>query len=142
MKSFGDMILGLKALLGADKKRAAAILLAAFGILLILFSLGGAEDDAAADTGMISREELEDSVCELLSDIDGVGRCRVALSLASGERLEYKNGSLVCKEPARVSGAVVVCEGADDPSVVREINDALSALFDIGTNRISVQKMK
>lgn len=142
MKSFGDMILGLKAFLGADKKRAAAILLAAFGILLILFSLGGAEDGAAADTGMISREVLEDSVCELLSDIDGVGRCRVALSLASGERLEYKNGSLVYKEPARVSGAVVVCEGADDPSVVREINDALSALFDIGTNRISVQKMK
>ena len=142
MKSFGDMILGLKAFLGADKKRVAAILLAAFGIILILFSLGGAEDGAAADTGMISREVLEDSVCELLSDIDGVGRCRVALSLASGERLEYKNGSLVYKEPARVSGVVVVCEGADDPSVVREINDALSALFDIGTNRISVQKMK
>lgn len=141
MKSFADTLLKAKEFIRADKKRTLAIVFAALGILLILFSLGG-EADGDMDAEVLSDDELEKSVCELLSAIEGVGRCKVALSLASGERLEYKNGNLVHKEPAHVSGAVVVCEGADDPKIVREINDTLSALFDIGTNRISVQKMK
>jgi stage III sporulation protein AG len=142
MKISEDTVLKLKNFFTADKKRSLAVLAAAVGIILILLSFTGKGTDGVSDTDVLSAVELEESLCELLSSIEGVRRCRVAITLASGERLEYKNGSVVYGEPARVSGAVVVCEGADDPKVVREINDAVSALFDIGTNRISVQKMK
>ncbi len=38
----------------------------------------------------------------------------------------------------RVRGVAVVCSGGDDPIVRSEIKELLSALFDIGSNRISI----
>lgn len=38
----------------------------------------------------------------------------------------------------RVRGVAVVCTGGDDPTVKSEIKALLSALFDIGSNRISI----
>lgn len=126
----------------SDKKRALAILAAIGGILLVFLSLGSGENNGDESAVGFSEYELEENVSEFLSSIDGVGKCEVKISFSSGERLEYKNGSLVYREPARVSGVSVVCEGGDDSSVVSSVVDALSALFDIGMNRISVQKMK
>ena len=137
-----DLMGKLKALFSADKKRALAIVAAVCGILLILLSFGNNKNNSEINEVGYSEAELEESVAELLSSIDGVGRCKVKISFSSGERLEYKNGNLVYKEPARVSGVSVVCEGGGNSSVVRAISDTVSSLFDIGTNRISVQKMK
>jgi hypothetical protein len=127
--------------ISADKKRAAAMFFALFGIALILFSFGGGEGDAP-DPHTFDTEELEKSVAELLSSMDGVGRCVVKISFSSGERREYKSGNLVYSEPAKVSGVSVVCEGGANASAVASVKDAISALFGIGANRISVRKMK
>ena len=37
---------------------------------------------------------------------------------------------------------IVVCDGGDDPTVAKQITDAVSAALGIGANRISVLKMK
>lgn len=40
----------------------------------------------------------------------------------------------------RVRGVAVVCSGGDDPVVKSEIKELVSALFDIGANRISIAR--
>lgn len=40
----------------------------------------------------------------------------------------------------KVRGVAVVCTGGDDPIVQSEIKSLLSALFDIGSNRISIAR--
>jgi stage III sporulation protein AG len=39
-------------------------------------------------------------------------------------------------------GAVIVCEGGDDPMVKYAVADAVSKVTGLGTNRIAVLKMK
>ena len=41
-----------------------------------------------------------------------------------------------------VEGVVVLADGADSPSVVTEINEAVQALFDISPHKIKVLKRK
>ena len=135
------IVLRIRKFLAEDKRRAAAIILAVFGLALILLSFGGAEDESSREE-RFDAEELEESIAELLSSMEGVGRCRVKISFASGELREYKSGNLVYSEPAKVSGVSVVCDGGGDSAVISAVSDALSALFGIGINRISVQKMK
>lgn len=129
------------AFFAADKKRAVAIVAAVIGIMLILLSSVGSAERGASESDY-GAEALESEVEEMLSSIRGVGKCRVKISFVTGERLEYKSGEIVCREPPRVLGVSVVCEGGDTAEVRRAVYDAIEALFDIGSNRISVQKLK
>ena len=52
------------------------------------------------------------------------------------------DGILLKTNAPKVKGVIVVCDGGDDPSVVKQITDAVSAALGIGANRISVMKMK
>lgn len=111
-------------------------------------------------------EMLED----ILSQIKGAGKVEVLLTCSAGERIVYhvneKSAStedsqskdletaLVTdgnrKEEALVSqvlppeylGAVVVCQGAGDPSVRLAISEAVSKATGLGADRISVLIMK
>ena len=106
----------------------------------------------------------------ILSQIKGAGRVEVLLTCAAGERTVFQTDGrssssesggteeyetvLISNdsrtEEALVSqilapeylGAVVVCQGADDPSVSLAVTEAVSKATGLGTNRISVLKMK
>lgn len=115
----------------------------------------------------VSVEERLESV---LSKIVGAGKVEVMLTVGIGEETIYQvdentsdSGSantvekntvtvtdaqrnqtgLVCQvNPPVYLGAIVVCEGAGDPSVQYAIVDAVSKITGLGANRISVLKMK
>lgn len=115
-------------------------------------------------------ENLEFTLSELLSKVKGAGKVEVLLTLNTGEEQlfqtnETNHGSqdttnkqtdtviitnsnhnqtgLVRKTLAPIyRGAVVICEGADNPSVQLAIVDAVSNATGLSTNRISVLKMK
>ena len=115
-------------------------------------------------------ERMEARLCALLSRVDGAGQVEVMLTLQSGARTEYQTDTSVTTEEGRSSeerktvilsegsaydkaavsaveyprfqGALIVCEGADSAAVKLNLIAAVSALTGLGSDRITVVKMK
>lgn len=115
-------------------------------------------------------EEMEARLGILLSRIDGAGQVEVMLTLQSGARTEYQTDTSITTEEGRSSeerktvilsegsaydkaavsaveyprfqGALIVCEGADSAAVKLNLIAAVSALTGLGSDRITVVKMK
>lgn len=113
---------------------------------------------------------VTDELSQILSQIEGVGDTRVILSTSRGEETIYQTDLNQTTEdnsnrsdidtvvitnsdrgqqglvrqiiPASYMGAIVVCEGADDPKVRLSVVDAIAKFTGLGTNKISVLKMK
>jgi hypothetical protein len=103
---------------------------------------------------------------QLLSSMDGVGRVELMLTTSGSEEIFYQTDTRVSgdtreettvfsstqstqKTPvvtktksAPYLGAVVVCDGADSAAVRLRIMQAVSALTGLGSDKISVIKMK
>jgi hypothetical protein len=129
----------------ADKKRIAAFIMLICGIVVILLAadLGQNEENYAAPGDLGGYEEsLGRELEELCSSIEGAGRCYVKVTFERGESYEYKGSTVIGSEPPRVLGVCVICEGGDSSSVRAAISESMCALFDIGSNRVAVLKMK
>ena len=98
----------------------------ALGLVLMMLPSGSGRTDRAqsADalesTG-VSLETEGEKLSSLLTQMQGVGRAEVLLSQ---------------------SGAVVVCDGADTASVRLYVTNAVMSYTGLGSDRISVIKMK
>ena len=150
---------------------------AAIGIIMIVIILisdisGGDDDPEKRPTDKISFESAdiyaagtEERLCIMLSEIEGVGKAKVMLTITSTEEYVYaetqKTGSSQSENsyviidngsqkeallkkinnPA-VSGVLVVCEGGDDPKVCEKVYIAVSTELNIPTNKIYVAEMK
>lgn len=144
----------------------------AIGILLMCIPVSKSIPEAGADNVDSQKEEYSktDELAQILAQIEGVGDTKVMLSVSLGEETIYQtdtnenieeNSSKVDKEtviisdsgrgekglirqviPATYMGAIVVCKGADDPKVRLSVVDAVAKFTGLGTNKISVLKMK
>lgn len=113
---------------------------------------------------------LEKRLAQMLSQIDGAGKVEVMLSVGTGEETVYQydedtsitdassvvkrevvtvtdaqrnqNGLIRQINPPEYLGAIVVCEGAENPVIQLAIVDAVSKITGLGANRITVLKMK
>ena len=113
---------------------------------------------------------VSQQLAAILSQIEGAGKVEVFLTEAAGEETVYQvdentsiseNANSLRKDtvtvtdagrnqtglvrqinPPRYLGAVVVCQGADSPAVRLAITEAVSKVTGLGTDRISVLKMK
>lgn len=116
--------------------------------------------------GQFSREALEEKMEHALSQVDGAGEVHVILTLKEGPRqVLAQEGSATettretapvlaargsgVQEPVTVQevgpsylGALVVAQGAGDPSVKLALTKAVSALTGLGADKISVCKGK
>ncbi len=116
----------------------------------------------APDTGQ--------QLAEILSGIEGAGKVRVLLTHSAGEEVLYQTdedistsegASTIHRDtvtisdgsraqqglirqvlPPQYQGAIVLCQGADRPAVRLAIVEAVANATGLGTNRISVIKMK
>lgn len=121
-------------------------------------------NDSKAETS------LEEKISTVLSQVTGAGQVRVVLTVAKGEEIVYQTNDNISSTnesnnanndtvtitdaqrnqeglirqviPEVYQGAVIVCQGADNPSVRLAIVDAVSKLTGLGANCISVLKMK
>lgn len=126
-----------------EKKKIALILiLIALGLLLV--ALSSVDNTDAADTDGLSeyKEELEGRLEKLCSQVDGVGKCTVMVTFSRGEENTYKGNQLTESRPPEVLGVTVVCDGGDSTAVRARLTQMLSALFDIGSNRIAILPSK
>lgn len=113
---------------------------------------------------------VEDQLSQILSYVQGAGKVQVMLSIASGEETLYQTddnhstdadhasvksdtvtitgsdrseiGLIRQINPPVYSGAIVVCQGADNPSVRFAVVEAVSKITGLGSDKISVLKMK
>lgn len=151
------------------KYRYVAIILVV-GLALMLIPFGS--KTAVQTKPIILSEEEPDVTAELtkiLCQIKGAGKVSVMLSVKTGKTTVYQNdedisggesGSIrqdtvIITDENRVQsglvqhivapeyrGAIIVCEGADKPEVRLHIIEAVSSITGLGTDKITVLKMK
>ena len=148
------------------------IIAGVIGIILILLSevsFNNKKEPEITKADFISYvENLDEKLTEIISSIDGVGTCKVMITLknttesvygenkeissndsSSSENNEYViyngvNGDtpILLKENFPViEGVAIVCSGGDNVAVKEQIIKCVSALFNISSNRISVSKI-
>lgn len=135
--------ISVKEYVARNKKGVFIAFLFILGAIMLLLSSRTAEpaDNGGSQTLAEYKARLEEELADICSSVDGVGRCRVTVSFERGEEREYKGSTLIGSRPPKVLGVSVVCIGADSDAVRAEIIGMMSALFDIGTNRIAVLKL-
>lgn len=114
-------------------------------------------------------QQLENKLMSLITSIEGVGECHVMITLETTTEsvyatdVEMKNDDnsinqkdeyvfydsekgetpvLIKEYLPKVQGVMVVCTGGDNIAVKEKIIQAVTSLFNIPTNRVSVSKIK
>lgn len=150
------------------KKNKYVFLVLVIGLILMLLPVGDHKKESPVIQGHTMQNEepsLEFKLSEILSRISGAGRVEVLLTYRSGEETVYQEdsrnsaddnsqdtviitdaersqaGLIKQTNPAVCLGALIVCQGADDPLVKLSIVDAVSKTTGLGANQISVVKM-
>ena len=85
--------------------------------------------------GTREQTHLEQRIGEVLSSMAGAGRVDVVINMSAGEAADALRPSGVASAPL---GAVAVAQGADDPLVKLELQEALCALLGLPTCAVSV----
>lgn len=142
------------------------------GLILVSIPRGGKEEtvrqERPAQSVAFSLEETENRLAETLSRIRGAGEVTVMLTIRDSPRQvlaqDTQQGELSggvrsetvvlargsgSQETVTVQelypgfqGALLVCEGGDDPQVRLKLTQAVSALTGLGSDKISICKGK
>lgn len=142
------------------------------GLLLLLLPLGGEEGETPAETESpqwaFDLAETEARLSQALSKIHGAGEVTVVLTVANGPRQvlaedvdrdaadgQEKTQTVVLSRGSgsqetvtvqeiypRYQGALLVCQGGDDPEVRLQLTQAVSALTGLGADKISISQGK
>lgn len=153
-------------------KNRAVALVVLLGVLLMLLPTGKTESKKPQQQAAVAqpRESLETRLEQILSQVSGAGNVRVLLTQERGETSVYQldlqevtdgdrreirqdtvtvtgsdrqqEGLLTRVEAPRYRGAVVVCQGGDNPTVRLSVVEAVSGATGLPSNRITVLKMK
>ena len=138
------------------------------GIILML--IPGKTQTVATPTspdGTSGQPGIEERLEEILSQIDGAGEVSVFVSIEEGELTVYQQDEDINADgsgrfdtviitdgdrteyglvqqvlPPKYQGVIVVCQGAMKASVRLSIVEAVAKVTGLGTDRISVLKMK
>lgn len=153
-------------------KNRAVALVVLVGVLLMLLPTGKTEAQQPQQQETVSepRENLETRLEQILSQVSGAGNVRVLLTQERGETSVYQldrqevtdgdrreirqdtitvtgsdrqqEGLLTQVEAPQYRGAVIVCQGGDNPTVRLSVVEAVSGATGLPSNRITVLKMK
>ncbi len=135
-------------------------------LVLLLWPSGSQSDGSALPTADEYREMVEAQTTELIRSLTGLKGVAVQITLESGYEYTFASDKYVTEntagttttrdtkteifasgdgsavitkqKPPAVAGVAVVCKGADAEQRLKIIS-LLTALYDIGSNRISVQ---
>ncbi len=154
------------------KKNKYVLLILTIGLILLLLPpfKNSVEENKVITENSANILSVEDQLSQILSYVQGAGKVQVMLSIAYGEETLYQtdedhstnvdhesdksdtvtitgsdrgeSGLIKQINPPVYSGAIVVCQGADNPSVRFAVVEAVSKVTGLGTDKISVLKMK
>lgn len=146
------------------------ILLVGLILLTVPGRKTGSETSQTILSAETEKPDTAQLLADVLGQINGVGKVKVMLTVSVGETTIYHSDedidtadglSSVRKEtvivtdtqrnqtplivqviPEQYQGAVIVCQGADDPRVKWYVVEAVSKATGLGADQISVLKMK
>lgn len=141
-------------------------------VLLLMPTKQSKQTETVKETPAVAEQKtfLEDSLAQILQSVEGAGKVKVLLSIGAGEETVYQtdmelsssdenndetlktviitdsqrseSGLIRQVNPAAYKGAIVVCQGADSPSVRLAVTQAVSKITGLGTDAICVLKMQ
>ena len=160
----------MQKIVSAASKYRYVILILVIGLVLMMIPFGKeAEHEIQASVTKQEETDLSEQLTQILSQIQGAGKVSVMLTVKTGQNTVYQsneditsgdNGSIrqdtvIVTDENRVEsgliqrviapeyrGAIIVCEGADKPEVRLHIIEAVASVTGLGTDKISVLKMK
>ena len=138
----------IKKLIKDGKAKNIIIAVGVLGILLIFISsfsgFNNNEQNGSDYSVSQYREEIQDSLSEMLSRIEGVGNVSVLLTIENSVEGGYlENNSPKTKEIEPViRGVVVACDGGDDSVVTERVLDAVTKALNISSAKVSVTKLQ
>lgn len=140
------------------------------GICLMLFPVKSGAKAEMQELEIVEQEPMEERLEGILSEIDGIGKVDVLLSISKGEKVVYQIneekrdseneqtnrtttvtvtnsdrdeiGLIRQVDPPEYLGAVVACQGAGNANVRLAVVEAVSKATGLGADRIAVVKMK
>lgn len=142
------------------------VLILLAGLLLMTLPQRQESNPLTAPVETVTEESLEAELAWILSRIRGAGKVEVLLTENAGAETLYQTdineGNDTLREdtvvvsdsqrdekglirqiiPPRYLGAVIVCQGGDNPGVKLQILDAVTKATGLKSNQISVLKMK
>lgn len=143
------------------------VLVLLIGVALLLIPSRETVQNAAEHTEEPAAETIEERLSKILSQIEGAGKVAVYVSVAEGELVIYQqdedlnsdgygrfdtvtvtdsnrnqSGLIQQVMPPKYQGVIVVCQGAQKASVRLNIIEAVAKVTGLGTDQISVLKMK
>ena len=153
------------------KYKYVALVLAVGLVLMLLPSQKKtASDQGSVVQPTESAPSVQEQLSQILTQINGAGKVQVMLTVASGEEIIYQtnddletnndtgstrvdtvtvtdaerneSGLIRQVNPPIYLGALVVCQGADSPTVRFAIADAVTKVTGLGADKISILKMK
>lgn len=147
-----------------------AALILAVGLVLMLLPERSTQEETPAQTTTQTTESPQEQLEAILSQIQGVGKVRVLLTVAQGEQVIYvydedrsdtldtdttRREAVVITDSDRAQtglvsqilpptylGAVVVCQGGDLPGVKLAVVEAVCDATGLTADKITVLKMK
>ena len=166
-----EKILKDNKLLGFVQKYKYVALVLAVGVVLMLIPTGSKPaKETALPTTQERILSIEEKLTQILRQVKGAGEVQVLLTEAMGEETIYQTnedisqndtssssrgdtvtitdsqrneqGLVRQQNPPQYMGAIVVCQGGDQPTVRLAIIDAVSKVTGLGADKISVLKMK
>lgn len=141
-------------------------------LLLLIPTKQNKQTESGEEQPTVTAQETfsEDSLAQILQSVEGAGKVKVLLSIGAGEETVYQtdteesssgdSGDQTIKtviitdsqrseaglirqiNPAAYKGAIVVCQGADSPTVRLAVTQAVSKITGLGTDSICVLKMQ
>ncbi len=146
------------------------LVILAVGVIFMLIPSREKEDTVTETKVVMQSESLEERLETILSKISGAGEVSVLLSEATGDEYVYQNNADTQKDssgessrtdtviitdsgrneqglikqvnPPKYNGAIILCQGADDPVVRLSVVEAVSNVTGLGADKITVLKMK
>ncbi len=140
----------------------AGVLLLVFGGRIEKKETASAEDRYTVDTDemVLYQSYLEERIRTLCQSVKGVGEVSAVVTLHGGYESVYatqlKNGDevyvivgsgssaeplLITRNAPEIAGIGIVCHGAGNAEVRRELTSLLSAAFDLPSNRIYITEL-
>ena len=140
------------------------ILILILGLILILLPTGKTADPPKTQTVTDDKHIDQEALGALLSRMKGAGRVEVLLSTQDSFLTQYQENRDITSPASRSTtvtvtdsqrnetglinktsaptyrGAIIVCDGADDPAVRLALVEAVSNITGLRTNQISVLK--
>ncbi len=144
------------------KRNKFVFLILAVGIAFMLIPSREEVTEESEPTQATVQRNISEELAQILSQIKGAGKVQVMLTVKTGRTTVYQfdqdsngqntviitnadraqEGLIQRTDPPQYLGAIVVCTGADSAAVRLSIIEAVSKVTGLGTDRISVLKMK